>query len=154
MKKNLKLIFLIFSSIQLTAQSKSDAKLIVSIVVDQMRTDYLTRFANLYEGGFKTLMEEGQVFWNAHYSHVPTYTAPGHASIYTGTDPRFHGLIANDWYVVDSGKTSYCVEDENAMPIGTTSNYAKRSPKIFYLQLGPMNLNGLVIENLKSLRFP
>ena len=129
MKKNLKLIFLIFSSLQLTAQNKSDAKLIVSIVVDQMRTDYLTRFANLYEGGFKTLMEEGQVFWNAHYSHVPTYTAPGHASIYTGTDPRFHGLIANDWYVVDSGKTSYCVEDKNAMPIGTASNYAKRSPK-------------------------
>ncbi|MDP4833820.1 MAG: alkaline phosphatase family protein, partial [Schleiferiaceae bacterium] len=72
-----------------TAQSKKPVtsakpKLAVSIVVDQMRADYLTRFAPLYTGGFKRLVTEGHVFRNAHYTHTPTYTGPGHATVYTG----------------------------------------------------------------------
>ena len=86
-----------------TAQSKKPVtsakpKLAVSIVVDQMRADYLTRFATLYTGGFKRLVTEGHVFRNARYTNTPTYTGPGHATVYTGTDPSNHGLIANDWY--------------------------------------------------------
>jgi len=63
-------------------------KLVIGIVVDQMRYDYLYKYANDYgNGGFKRLLNEGQLYSNAHYSYVPTYTAPGHASIYTGTTP-------------------------------------------------------------------
>ena len=129
MKKALQFIFTFIASITLMAQPKTAPKLVVSIVVDQMRADYLTRFSDLYQGGFKTLLENGEIFWNAHYTHSPTYTAPGHASIYTGTDPRFHGIIANDWYVAENGETTYCLEDENTSPVGTKSKYAKRSPK-------------------------
>ena len=66
---------------------EAQPKLAVSIVVDQMRADYLSRFASLYTGGFKRLISEGQVFRNGHYTHSPTYTGPGHAVVYTGTDP-------------------------------------------------------------------
>jgi predicted AlkP superfamily pyrophosphatase or phosphodiesterase len=104
-------------------------KLVVSIVVDQMRADYLTRFEDLYAGGIQTLMSEGESFINAHYSHAPTYTGPGHATIYTGTDPRFHGIIANDWYDASLKRSVYCVEDDQVTPVGSSSDAHRRSPK-------------------------
>lgn len=74
-------------------------KLVVGIVVDQMRADYLYKYENMYgEGGFKRLMREGFNFKNAQYNYVITETAPGHASIYTGTTPSTHGIIGNSWY--------------------------------------------------------
>src|SRR5690554_4344120 len=73
-------------------------KLVVGIVVDQMRYDYLTRFWNQYdEGGFKRLVNEGFNCKNNHFNYAPTYTAPGHASVYTGTSSAIHGIIGNDW---------------------------------------------------------
>src|SRR6056300_891869 len=67
----------------------TSAKLVVGIVVDQMRYDYLTRFYNKYgEGGFKRMMREGFNCKNNHYNYVPTSTGPGHTSIYTGTTPK------------------------------------------------------------------
>ena len=74
-------------------------KLIVGIVVDQMRYDYLTRFYDKYgDGGFKRMMNEGFNCKNNHFNYVPTYTAPGHTSVYTGTTPKYHGIIGNNWY--------------------------------------------------------
>src|SRR5690348_16818481 len=74
-------------------------KLVVGIVVDQMRYDYLIRFKDDFSsGGFNRLIREGFLFENANYNYVPTYTAPGHACIYTGTTPSVNGIIANDWY--------------------------------------------------------
>src|SRR6186997_701595 len=74
-------------------------KLIVGIVVDQMRPDYLERFRNRFvKGGFKRLLREGFNCEQANYSYVPTFTAPGHACIYTGTPPSVNGIIANDWF--------------------------------------------------------
>ena len=96
-------LLLSFSSVAQTP------KLVVSLVVDQMRADYLMRWTPLFEGGFKTLATEGEVFYNAHYTYAPTYTGPGHASIYTGTDPRYHGIFANDWYLPETGRFMYCV---------------------------------------------
>lgn len=73
-------------------------KLVVGIVVDQMRHDYIARFWNHYgEGGFKRLMGEGSSYEQCHYNYVPTETAPGHASIFTGTTPALHGIIMNEW---------------------------------------------------------
>ena len=72
--------------------------LILFIVVDQMRFDYLTKYVNRYsEHGFKKLLNQGFSLTNAHFNHLGTYTAVGHASIYTGTTPSDHGIIGNNW---------------------------------------------------------
>src|SRR4051812_42235458 len=75
------------------------SKLAVGIVVDQMRYDYLFRYWDKYsDGGFKKLVNEGFLCKNLHYNYIPTYTAPGHASIYTGSTPSVNGIVSNDWY--------------------------------------------------------
>ncbi|HRP60702.1 MAG TPA: alkaline phosphatase family protein, partial [Vicingus sp.] len=74
-------------------------KLVVGIVIDQMRYDYLDRYWNKFsDDGFKKIVNGGFNCKNTHYNYMPTYTGPGHASIYTGTTPENHGIIANDWY--------------------------------------------------------
>ena len=87
-------------------------KLVIGIVVDQMKAEYLDRFYDDYsQDGFKRLMNNGYSFYNMNYNYVPTYTAPGHASIYTGTTPAIHGIIGNDWYIRETGKNRYCTDD-------------------------------------------
>lgn len=104
-------------------------KLVVGIVVDQMRYDYLYRYWSKYgEGGFKRFMQQGFNYKNTHYNYVPTSTAPGHASIYTGTTPGGHGIIGNNWYVRETGKTIYCTDDPRVNGVGTTSGAGKMSP--------------------------
>lgn len=104
--------------------------LVVGIVVDQMRYDYLFKFWNKYsEGGFRRLVREGFVFGNANFNYVPTNTAPGHACIYTGTTPSVNGIINNEWFDRNSGNVIYCVNDTSVMPVGTTSISGKMSPK-------------------------
>jgi predicted AlkP superfamily pyrophosphatase or phosphodiesterase len=139
-KKILLLAITVFS-LQATAQKKNQApahsenipakpKLVVGIVVDQMRYDYLIRFKDDFSsGGINRLIREGFLFENANYNYVPTYTAPGHACIYTGTTPSVNGIIANDWYDRELGKTINCVGDSTVKPIGTTSISGKMSPK-------------------------
>lgn len=108
---------------------KKQTKLVVGIVVDQMRNDYIYRYWNRYgEGGFKRLVNEGFYCKNAHYNYVPTYTGPGHSSIYTGATPRTHGIIANEWYSREQGKEIYCVADSKAKTVGSTSEAGKMSP--------------------------
>ncbi len=105
-------------------------KLIVGIVVDQMRVDYLTRYESKFgEGGFKKLMKGGYFNKNTNYNYVPTYTGPGHAAIFTGSVPRVNGIIANDWYDKKTGKSLYCTEDETVNTVGSTSKAGKMSPK-------------------------
>ena len=105
-------------------------KLVVGIVVDQMRYDYLWRYWSKYsEGGFKRLVGEGFNFKNANFNYVPTYTAPGHACIYTGTTPSYNGIISNEWYDRELKKGMYCVSDTTVKPVGTTSISGKMSPK-------------------------
>ena len=113
------------------AQRQADPKpkLVVGIVIDQMRYDYLTRFQNKFgDGGFKRLLNEGFSCNNNHYNYVPTYTAPGHTSIYTGTTPQNHGIISNDWYNKFEKKSVYCVEDSSVNSVGTSSAAGKMSP--------------------------
>jgi predicted AlkP superfamily pyrophosphatase or phosphodiesterase len=105
-------------------------KLVVGIIVDQMRYDYLFRFKDDFSaGGFNRLIREGFLFENANYNYVPTYTAPGHACVYTGTTPSVNGIISNDWYDRTLGKTINCVGDSTVKPVGTTSISGKMSPK-------------------------
>src|ERR1035437_824342 len=94
-------------------------KLVVGIVVDQMRYDYIYRYWDKFgNDGFKRLVNEGFFCRNTNYNYVPTYTGPGHTSIYTGTTPAVHGIIANEWFDKTTGKNLYCVEDENVSEIG------------------------------------
>ncbi|WP_308993859.1 alkaline phosphatase PafA [Mariniflexile litorale] len=104
-------------------------RLVVGIVVDQMRYDYLTRFYNKYgEGGFKRMMNEGFNCKNSHYNYVPTYTGPGHASVYTGTTPKYHGIIANDWYDKEIKKSVYCAGDDSVQSVGAETEDGQMSP--------------------------
>jgi predicted AlkP superfamily pyrophosphatase or phosphodiesterase len=106
-------------------------KLVVGIIVDQMRQEYLYRYYDKFgEGGFKRLMNQGFMLQNAHYNYVPTVTAAGHASVYTGTTPAIHGIIGNDWFDKNLRKRIYCVDDDNFNTVGsTTIKDGKKSPK-------------------------
>lgn len=105
-------------------------KLVVGIVVDQMRYDYLTRFYNRFgEGGFKRMIQEGYNCKNNHFNYVPTYTGPGHTSVYTGTTPKNHGIISNNWYDKFSKKTVYCASDPTVMAVGSDSASERMSPR-------------------------
>ena len=104
-------------------------KLVIGIVVDQMRYDYLTRFQDRFsEGGFKRLLNNGFSLENAHYNYIPTYTAVGHTSIYSGTTPENHGIISNNWYDKYLKKSIYCVNDNRYKTIGNNSKSGKKSP--------------------------
>jgi predicted AlkP superfamily pyrophosphatase or phosphodiesterase len=116
---------------QVTAQTNSTKpKLIVGIVVDQMRQDYLYKYADRYgEGGFKRLVKDGFMMKNGHYNYVPTYTGPGHASVYTGTTPATHGIISNGWYLRSSGQFMYCAGDSTVSNVGGTPGNGQISPR-------------------------
>ncbi|MDY7395398.1 alkaline phosphatase PafA [Aureibaculum sp. 2210JD6-5] len=104
-------------------------KLVVGIVVDQMRYDYLTRFYNKYgNDGFKRIINDGFNCENAHYNYIPTYTAVGHTSIYTGTTPKYHGIIGNNWYQKYEKKYIYCVDDGDFKSIGAEDG-GRKSPR-------------------------
>lgn len=121
----------LFMSFQSSAQFEKDKqpKLVVGIVVDQMRYDYLSRFFDDFsEDGFKKLMQEGFLLKNAHFNYVPTYTGPGHAAVYTGTTPANNGIIGNGWYKRTTGESVYCVGDPSRKSLGTTSDNGKMSP--------------------------
>lgn len=105
-------------------------KLVVGIVVDQMRYDYLYRYWSKYgSGGFRRLLGEGFNYSNTHYNYVPTYTGPGHASIYTGTTPSVHGIVGNNWFVRAEGKGTYVTEDKTVQAVGGTAAAGQQSPR-------------------------
>ncbi|MDR5591717.1 alkaline phosphatase PafA [Christiangramia sp. SM2212] len=104
-------------------------KLVVGIVVDQMRYDYLTRFWDQFgEDGFKRMVNKGYNFKNNHFNYVPTYTGPGHASVFTGTTPEYHGIISNSWFDKFENDTVYCASDNTVTPVGTEDRAGKMSP--------------------------
>lgn len=128
MKKVVSLLFFVVVA-NLYAQQKP--KLVVGIVVDQMKTEYLYRFQNDFsENGFKRLMKDGFTFYNMHYNYMPTYTAPGHASIYTGTTPALHGIVSNEWFHRTLKKEVYCTDDDSVTTlVPGTEKEGKMSPK-------------------------
>ncbi len=113
----------------LLSQPLTHPKLVVGVVIDQMRYDYLYRFYDAYgEEGFKRLMSKGMNFTYAHYNYIPTYTGPGHSSIYTGTTPYYHGIISNDWYDKNTKKEVYCAGDMAYETVGADNAAGKMSP--------------------------
>jgi Uncharacterized proteins of the AP superfamily len=116
MKNKLGFVFIFNCFFVFAQDSISNAihpKLLVGIVVDQMRYDYLFRYWDkLGDDGFKKMITNGYLFKNANYSHIPTYTAPGHATIYSGCTPSQHGIVANEWYDESFKVNKYCVDDK------------------------------------------
>ena len=130
MFKRILLYSFIFFASAVFSQTVDRPQLVVGIVIDQMRYDYLQRFWDKYSAtGFKRLVNEGFLCKNANYNYVPTYTAPGHASIYTGTTPAINGIIANDWFDRRAGKNIYCVTDNQVVGVGSNAEEGKRSPE-------------------------
>jgi len=112
---------LLFIPFFLSAQT-GKPKAVIGIVVDQMRQEYLYRFAPKYgDGGFKRLMNQGFMVKNAHYNFIPTLTGPGHATVYTGATPSVNGVIGNEWYERSESKTVNCVEDRRFAAVGTST---------------------------------
>ncbi len=130
--KSLLIVLFIIASVCTKSYSQpvSRPKLVVGIVIDQMRYDYLYKFKKYYgKNGFNRLMNEGSNFTYAHFNYVPTFTGPGHTSVYTGTTPFYHGIIANDWYDKESGKMIYCVSDKTEKSVGSNDDVGEMSPK-------------------------
>ena len=124
------LFFIILIISTAYSQNAVRPKLVVGIVIDQMRFDYLRKYEQYFsEGGFNRLMREGSNFTFAHYNYIPTYTGPGHASIYTGTIPFYNGIISNDWYSRKTKSFVNCVGDDGARTIGETTSEGQASPK-------------------------
>ena len=105
-------------------------KLVVGIVVDQMGYDFLVRYDSKYgKDGFKRLVREGFSCKNAHYNYIPTYTAPGHTCVYTGSVPAITGIAGNDWFDQHTGKSVYCTDDSTARTVGSESLAGQMSPR-------------------------
>ncbi|MGJ1194734.1 alkaline phosphatase PafA [Sphingobacterium spiritivorum] len=117
----------------LTAQAQNQPerpKLVVGLMVDQMRWDYLYRFADRYgKGGFKRLLDDGFTCQNTYINYIPTYTAIGHSSVYTGSVPSIHGIAGNDWIMEQTGESMYCTQDTSVTGVGTTEKEGKQSPR-------------------------
>lgn len=105
-------------------------KLVVGIVVDQMRWDYLYRYYNRYQSnGFKRLLNEGFTCENTQIDYIPTVTAAGHTCIYTGSVPSIHGIAGNDFIIQATGKSMYCTQDTMVKTVGSTSTAGEMSPR-------------------------
>ncbi len=140
--KNLLICVLTTSALSLNAQqtkNQSQAKstnilrpkLVVGIMVDQMRWDYLYRFYERYgNGGFKRMLNEGFSCENTYINYIPSVTGAGHATVYTGSVPAIHGIVGNDWIIQATGKTMNCVADSTVQTVGSSTEAAgKMSPR-------------------------
>ncbi|WP_316785461.1 alkaline phosphatase PafA [Pedobacter frigiditerrae] len=140
--KHLLFLMLVVTYTNVNAQQKSKTttktypanierpKLVVGLVIDQMRWDYLYRYYSRYSnGGFKRLINEGFSVENTFIPYTPTYTACGHTSIYTGSVPAINGIIGNNWYDPELGRDVYCAEDKSVKTVGSSSRAGEMSPK-------------------------
>lgn len=139
--KTLVISSLLLSSLSVSAQPKKSPapvqstlprpKLMVGIMVDQMRWDYLYRFYERYgNGGFKRMLNEGFSAENTYINYLPSVTGIGHASVYTGSVPAIHGIAGNDFIIQATGETVYCTEDSTVSTVGSgTVAAGKMSPR-------------------------
>ena len=125
--KKAALLVLALACLALAAPRKP--KLIVTIVVDQFRFDYLTRYRSEYTAGFDRLLTRGAVFTSANYVHVPTITAVGHSTILTGATPAISGIVANDWYDHEEHAAVTSVSDNATQLLGGLAGAKGASPR-------------------------
>jgi predicted AlkP superfamily pyrophosphatase or phosphodiesterase len=121
-------VFILVSSLFIHWESRSQTekkhyetpKLVVGVMMDQLRPDYIYRYWDKFgEDGFKRLLNEGFTFTNNHFDYMPTATGPGHASVYTGATPAVHGVMGNSWYVRDLDKSINVIEVPGLEGVGS-----------------------------------
>jgi predicted AlkP superfamily pyrophosphatase or phosphodiesterase len=123
------LLFILAAMFSLYSRAQDRPKLVVGIVVDQMRWDFLYRYSERYgPDGFKRLLKDGFSCENALVPFTPTYTAAGHSCVYTGSVAAFHGILGNSWYNRYQKRMVYCTEDSTVQTVGSTSTAGKMSP--------------------------
>lgn len=128
MNKFFKLIFVLCAFCGIAKAQPARPKLVVGLVVDQMRWDYLYRYQNRYcDGGFKRLLGEGFSYENCRIPYIPSVTAIGHTSIYTGSVPSIHGIAGNNF--MKDGKKTYCTEDNTVKPVGSNGKAGLESAR-------------------------
>lgn len=128
MNKIIKLIFVLCCFCGIAQAQPQRPKLVVGIVIDQMRWDYLYRYYARYgEGGFKRMLGEGFSVENCKIPYIPSVTAIGHSSIWTGSVPSIHGIAGNNF--VKDGKVVNCTADDTVNPVGSDSKAGKMSPR-------------------------
>jgi predicted AlkP superfamily pyrophosphatase or phosphodiesterase len=122
-------ILLFFIATSAVAQT-AKPKLVVGLVIDQMRWDYLYRYNDLYgPDGFKRLMGQGHTCENTFIPYIPTYTAIGHSCVYTGSIPALSGIVGNNWFDRRIARNVYCTDDSTVSSVGTTTVEGKMSPQ-------------------------
>lgn len=139
--------FLCVAAAGLAAEKPS---LVIVISVDQMRADYLDRFRPYFgQDGFNRFLERGAVFTQAHVRHSYAETAPGHASIGTGLDPRDNGILSNRWFDPSTGKNPYTVGDSNVKWVGMPEGYSGSA-----VPAAPTRLDGASLGDRLKESFP
>ena len=124
------LLFLtLFPSLAFGSAYDAHPKLIVVIVIDQFRGDYLERYRDAFgPGGFRVFMERGAYFTDCNYDYANTRTAPGHATLFTGSYTSGHGIVANEWWDPEKKKRVSSVEDDTTKLVGVESGATGASP--------------------------
>src|ERR1035438_6457946 len=122
---------LIFGLIEAAFASAYNAhpKLIVVIVIDQFRGDYLERYRDEFgDGGFRLFLDRGAYFTDCNYEYANTRTAPGHATLFTGSYSSGHGIVANEWWDPQKKKRVTSVEDDTTKLVGADRSGPGASP--------------------------
>lgn len=130
MYKTLLFLVIFASTLVVCGQPLDRPKLVVGIVVDQMRWDYLYRYYDSYadDGGFKKILRNGFSAENTLIPYTPTVTGCGHASIYTGSVPAIHGIVGNNWFDKNLNREVYCAEDKTVKTVGSNTDAGLMSP--------------------------
>lgn len=128
--------FLALFFVSIAARAAQKPKLVVAIIVDQFRYDYLTRFDASYHEGFRKLHDSGAFFTDAHEAHFPTVTAVGHAVFMTGSIPAIDGIIANEWYDRETGKPVTSVSDDSTRLVGGIGGTGSSPRRLIVTTLG------------------
>ena len=118
------------------AEAAPKVKLVVAIIVDQFRYDYMTRFDSEYQDGLRKLHDSGAYFTDAHEAHFPTVTAVGHAAFMTGSMPAVDGIVANEWYDRETGKTVTSVSDDATKLVGGSGGAGSSPRRLVVTTLG------------------
>jgi predicted AlkP superfamily pyrophosphatase or phosphodiesterase len=104
-------------------------KMVIGIVVEQLRYDQLEKYRDRFgENGIRRLLNEGTYFKNTSYNYVLTQSAPGHATIATGTEPSFNGITSDSWYMPLRNEMIYCTQDNTVNPVGGSFEAGLHSP--------------------------
>jgi predicted AlkP superfamily pyrophosphatase or phosphodiesterase len=123
------ILFFVCSVAGLSAPAPKKPKLIVAVVVDQFRYDYLLRFRADYTSGLKKILEQGAVFDDAHHIHYPTVTAVGHSTFLSGATPSMSGIVGNEWYERGLKKSVTSVSDDDTKLVGGVPGAIGSSPR-------------------------